>query len=131
MDSIAYIEDPANSSAMSNIVKEYACITLSIAQKAFTHQALMYDKYDCKNNCASVEFLLDLLDPDLMRKVHEQIEDSDNFPIVWIQLLKLVQSTSIEPIENLCIRIKSRNASNYSGEDIELLAVDSVAMLSN
>jgi hypothetical protein len=96
MDSIAYVEDSADSSAMSNILKEYARFTLSIAQKALNHQALLYNKYDCKNYPASVEFLLDLLNPDLRRKLHEPIEDSDNFPIVWIQLLKLVQSTSID-----------------------------------
>jgi hypothetical protein len=124
MDSVAYLEDPADSSTMSNVVKEYARFTLSIAHKGLEHQALLYDKYDRENDRTSVEFLLDSLDSDLTRKLHERIEETDNFPIVWINLLKLVQSTSIERFENLRIRIKNRKASNYSGEDIELLAVD-------
>lgn len=124
MDSIAYIEDPADPSIMSNVVKEYARFTLTTAQNAIEHQAKLYDKYDRENDRASIEFLLDSLDVDLSTKLHERIEETDNFPIVWINLLKLVQSTSIERFENLRTRIKGRTAANYSGEDIELLAVD-------
>jgi hypothetical protein len=124
MDLIAYVEDPANSSVMSNVIKEYTRFTLSIAQKALGHQAPLYDKYDRENDRAAVKFLLNSLDPDLTRKLHKRIEESDNFPVIWIQLLKLVQSTSIERFENLRTRIKSRSASNYLGEDIELLAVN-------
>jgi hypothetical protein len=124
MDSIAYLEDPADSTIMSNVIKEYARFTLSTAQKNLSHQVLLYDKYDRENDRAAIEFLLDSLDTDLSTKLYERIEEADNFPIVWIQLLKLVQSTSIERFENLRNRIKGRSASNYSGEDIELLAVD-------
>jgi hypothetical protein len=58
MDSIAYIKD----SIMSNVIKEYARFTLSIAQSALEHQAKLYDKYDRENDRASIEFLLDSLD---------------------------------------------------------------------
>jgi hypothetical protein len=124
MDSIAYLEDPADSMIMSNVIKEYAKFTLSTAQANMAHQIILYDKYDRENDRAAIEFLLDSLDTDLSTKLYERIEESDHFPIVWINLLKLVQSTSIERFENLRNRIKTRSASNYSGEDIELLAVD-------
>jgi hypothetical protein len=75
-------------------------------------------------NNTAIEFLLDSLDTDLSTKLYKKIEETDHFPIVWINLLKLVQSTSIERFENLRNRIKTRSASNYSGEDIELLAID-------
>jgi hypothetical protein len=124
MDTIAYIEDPADSSVMSNVIKEYARFTLSIARKAIITQVILYDKYDRENDRAAIAFLLDSLDLDLSTKLQERIDETDNFPVVWIQLLKLVQSTSIERFENLCLRIKGRRAANYSGEDVELLAVD-------
>jgi hypothetical protein len=91
MDSIAYIEEPANLSVMLNVVKEYARFTLAIAQNALAHQAKLYNKYDQENNHASIEFLLDSLNVDLSTKLHERIEETDNFPTVWINLLKLVQ----------------------------------------
>jgi hypothetical protein len=124
MDSIAYVEDPADSLVMSNVIKEYTRFTLNIAQKALNHQAPLYDKYNRENDRTTVEFLLDSLDPNLTRKLHKRIKENDNFPMIWIQLLKLVQSTSIERFENLCTKkkIKSCSASNYLGEDIELHA---------
>jgi hypothetical protein len=97
---------------------------LSIAQKNLSHQVPLYDKYDRENDCAAIEFLLDSLDTDLLTKFYEQIKETNNFPIVWIQHLKLVQSTSIEQFENLRNRIKGHSASNYLGEDIKLLPVD-------
>jgi hypothetical protein len=97
MDTIAYIEDPADSSVMSNVIKEYARFTLSIARKAIITQVILYDKYDRENDRAAIAFLLDSLDLDLSTKLQERIDETDNFPVVWIQLLKLVQSTSIEP----------------------------------
>jgi hypothetical protein len=124
MDSIAYVEDPADSSIMSNVIKEHARFTLSIAQRGMAVQSILYDKYDRENDRAAVAFLMDSLDTDLSMKLDERLDEADTFPIVWLNLLKLVQSTSIERFENLRNWIKGRSASNYSGEDIELLAVD-------
>jgi hypothetical protein len=124
MDSIAYVEDPANSLIMSNVIKEHARFTLSIAQRGMAVQSILYDKYDRENDRAAVAFLMDSLDTDLSMKLDKRLDEADTFPIVWLNLLKLVQSTSIERFENLRNWIKGRSASNYSGEDIELLAVD-------
>jgi hypothetical protein len=55
MDSIAYIEDPADSSIMSNIIKEYG----------MAHQVNLYDKYDRENDRAAFKFLLDSYDTEL------------------------------------------------------------------
>jgi hypothetical protein len=98
MDSIAYIEDPADSSIMSNVIKEH----------------------DRENDRAAVDFLMDSLDTGLSTKLDEQLDEADNFPIVLHNLLKLVQSTSMERFENFHNCIKGRIGSNYSGEDIEL-----------
>ena len=52
----------------------------------------------------------------------EKLEDSDPFPIVWLQFLNAIQSTSIERSENLKTSIKQRLPSQYPGENLELLA---------
>jgi hypothetical protein len=78
MDSTAYIQDPADSSVMSNVIKEYTRFTLNVTQKALDHQAILYDKYDRENDRASVEFLLDSLNTNLSMKLHGWIENMDN-----------------------------------------------------
>ena len=124
MDSITYLEDPSDSLIMSNMIKLYTCFTLSIAQMVLEQQSILYEKHDRENDRASVEFLLNSLNLDLSRKLHERIEETNNFPVIWIHILKLVQSTSIKRFKNLRTRIKGCKAWNYSGEDIELLAVN-------
>jgi hypothetical protein len=96
MDSIAYIKDPTNSSIMSNVIKEHVRFTLNITQRGMAMQAILYDKYDRENDHAAVDFLMDSLNTDLSKKVDKRLEEADSSPIVWLNLLKLVQSTSIE-----------------------------------
>jgi hypothetical protein len=60
----------------------------------------------------------------LMSKIKEKTEDSDSFHIVWLQLIKTIQSTSIKCIEDLKATIKARHPSQYAGENIEMLASD-------
>ncbi|KAI2491585.1 hypothetical protein MHU86_22990 [Fragilaria crotonensis] len=55
-------------------------------------------------------------------KVTEKLDDSDSFPVVWLQFLKSIQSTSIERFEDLKAIIKARLPSQYSGENLEQLA---------
>ena len=52
----------------------------------------------------------------------EKLDDSDSFPVVWLQFLKSIQSTSIERFEDLKATIKARLPSQYPGENLELLA---------
>ena len=58
----------------------------------------------------------------LSNKVSEKLEDSDSFPIVWLQFLKAIQSTLIERFEDLKNSIKLRLPSQYPGENLEQLA---------
>jgi hypothetical protein len=59
-----------------------------------------------------------------MSKIQEKTEDLDSFHIVWLQLIKTTQSTSIERFEDLKAAIKARHPSQYAGENLELLASD-------
>ncbi|KAI2506518.1 hypothetical protein MHU86_7928 [Fragilaria crotonensis] len=44
--------------------------------------------------------------------------------VVWLQLIKTIQSTSIERFEDLKAAIKARHPSQYAGENLEALAAD-------
>ncbi|KAI2506682.1 hypothetical protein MHU86_7783 [Fragilaria crotonensis] len=124
MDSIAYLPDPENELLMTNVVKSHSRYTIQTAKALSAEQLMLYDKYDKSNDRAAVKFVLSSLSPALMSKIQEKTEDSDSFHIVWLQLIKTIQSTSIERFEDLKAAIKARHPSQYAGENLELLASD-------
>ena len=122
MDTIAYLPDPTDETMMSNVVKSHARYTVQSAQLLVKKQLVKYDKYDKTNDKAARTYLLASLTGTLSNKVAEKLEDSDPFPIVWLQFLKAIQSTSIERFEDLKASIKLRLPSQYPGENLEQLA---------
>ena len=122
MDTIAYLPDPTDDSKMSNVVKSHSRYTVQSAQTLIRAQLVKYDKYDKTNDKAARTYLLASLSVALSNKVSEKLEETDPFPIVWLQFLKSIQSTSIERFEDLKSSIKNRLPSQYSGENLKLLA---------
>ena len=57
----------------------------------------------------------------LSNKVVRKLDDSDPFPIVWLQFHKAIQSTSIERFEDFKLSIKLHLPSQYPGENLEQL----------
>ncbi|KAI2510655.1 hypothetical protein MHU86_3766 [Fragilaria crotonensis] len=124
MDTIAYLPDPESSSVMTNVVRSHSRYTVATAKTLSSQQILRYDKYDKSNDLAATKFLLSSLDPALMSKIKEKMDDDDSFHVVWLQLIKTIQSTSIERFEDLKAAIKARHPSQYAGENLEALAAD-------
>ena len=123
MDSIAYLNDPLDATKMTNVVKAHAGYTVQSAKALIEDQVPKYDKYDRMNDKAARTFLLASLQMDLSNKVSEKLDDDDPFPIVWLQFLKAIQSTSIERFEDLKATIKARLPSQYPGKNLEQLAI--------
>ena len=71
---------------------------------------------------AARPYLLVSLSTKLSNKVTEKLDDTNSFPVVWLQFLKSTESTSIERFEDLKGTIKARLPSQYSGENLEQLA---------
>jgi hypothetical protein len=124
MDTIAYLPNPENTSTMSNVVKSHSCYTVATAKTLSSQQVLLYDKYDKTNNLAATKFRLSSLDPALLSKIKDKTEDDNTFHVVWLQLIKTIQSTLIECFEDLKAAIKAHHPSQYAGENLEALAAD-------
>ena len=122
MDAIAYLPDPEDDEKMSNVVKAHARYTVNLAKKLCASQVPQYDKYDRTNDVAAKAFLLASIEETLSNRVEEKLEDTDAFPIVWLQLIRTIQLTSVERFEDLKQTIKRRHPSQYSGENLEQLA---------
>jgi hypothetical protein len=123
LDSIAYLKDPLDATKMTNVVKAHARYTVQLTKALIEDQVPKYDKYDRTNDKAARTFLLVSLQIDLSNKVEEKLDDDDPIPIVWLQFLKAIQSTSIERFEDLKATIKARFPSQYPGENLEQLAI--------
>ena len=119
METIAYLPDPEDKNKMSNVVTAHSRYTVQSAQALIKDQLVKYDK---SNDTAAITYLMESLTEALSNKISEKLEETDPFPIVWLQFLKSIQSTSIERFENLKSSIKMRLPSQYSGENLELLA---------
>ena len=109
---------------MANVVRSHSRYTVATAKTLSSLQLLRYNKYNKTNDLAATKFLLSSLDPALMSKIKEKTEDDDSFHVVWLQLIKTIQSTSIERFEDLKAAIKARHPSQYAGENLEALAAD-------
>ena len=124
MDTIAYLQDPEEPTRITNVVKSHARYTVDSARALSAIQSAKYDKYDRTNDVAARAYLLASIEATLSNKVEEKIEDEDTFPIVWLQFIKTIQSTSVERFEDLKLTIKKRHPSQYAGENLEQLAAD-------
>ncbi len=122
MDSIAYLRDPTDNTKMTKVIKAHARYRVQSDKSLAEAQVQLYDKYDRTNDMAARTYLLASLSTELSNKVTEELDDSDSFPVVWLQFLKSIQSTSIERFEDLKAINRARIPSQYSGENLEQLA---------
>jgi hypothetical protein len=56
----------------------------------------------------------------LLSKIKEKTEDNNSFHVVWLQLIKRIQSTSIERFEDLKAAVKACHTSQYAGKTLRL-----------
>ncbi len=124
MDSIAYVPDPVDRTRMVNVVKEHGRFSVQSITKQIQPQLLKYDSYDKANDRESSDFLLDSLESELSKELHEIKDIDDPFPVLWLRLIHTVRSTSIDRFENLKKRVKTCKPSNFAGEDLSKMALN-------
>eukprot|EP00550_Attheya_septentrionalis_P010110 CAMPEP_0198300780 /NCGR_PEP_ID=MMETSP1449-20131203/49466_1 /TAXON_ID=420275 /ORGANISM="Attheya septentrionalis, Strain CCMP2084" /LENGTH=427 /DNA_ID=CAMNT_0044002693 /DNA_START=230 /DNA_END=1510 /DNA_ORIENTATION=+ len=124
MDSIAYLQDPEDSTVMTDVVKSFSRYTILTGIAASKLLSPKFDKYDRLNDAASKTYLLDSLDTSILEDMMHTIEPDDTFAIVWLRVIEVVQSMSIERFNEIKERIKKRHPKQYPGEDVAALTKD-------
>ena len=82
---------------VTDYARYYARYSMSTAESAYETQAALYDKYDVQNNNSMAgKFLRASFDHDLHENIIEQLEDDPGFAVVWLYLIKAIQSIYIE-----------------------------------
>jgi hypothetical protein len=85
---------------------------------------MMFNKYNDSNNEAAVEYLLGHLGPQLLQSVKDDLEPADPFTVVWLHIIKNIQSISIDTYQDLKNKIQALKPAHYEGQNIKLLAGD-------
>lgn len=82
------------SSVMTNVIKGHSRCTVVTTRTLSSQQLVLYDKkYDRTNHLTTTKFHLSSLDPGLMSIMKEEVEDDHMFHVIWLQLIKTMQST--------------------------------------
>jgi hypothetical protein len=125
MDTITYLTDPTDPKEVVSVVSTHAQFTLKEAKDAeSTDQFGLYDEYDNSNIVDVKSFLLNSLDEGILTQMYENCDEDETFIVNWINLMMIVGSTSVERFEMIKDSIKKHKIQDYSGEDVEAIAMD-------
>ena len=109
---------------MVSVVKNFTHFTLEYVEKESASLMTMWDDYDHQNDQAAVRFLLNCLHNDLRKLIQTREEDDDSFTVVWLRLVDIIMTSSVEWYDSIKDCLKARKPSDYPGEDIVLLSQD-------
>jgi hypothetical protein len=124
MDTIAYAPDPVDNTKMVNTVKEHGRFSAESIKRLIALQTAKYDTYDWTNDREATAYVLDVLEVELAKDLRDLIDPEDPFPLVWLRLMKMIRSTSIDRYEHLKVKIKTRKPHQYAGQDLAKMAAD-------
>jgi hypothetical protein len=124
MDTITYLNDPENSANMtSSVIEDHARFTADTAREKSEFCVMLFDKYDDSNNEAAVEYLLGSLGPLLLQSVRDDLETADPFTVVWLLIIKNIQSTLIDTYQDMNNKIRALKPAHYEVRTSNFLPV--------
>jgi len=124
MDTITYLPHPKDSTDMVSVITHHSSFSIDCVRDHSAVYEPKYDEYDQMNDNAAKECLLLSLESDLSTTIQKKCLETDTFVIIWMLLLQTCQLTDYEVYNNLKIQIKSHKVSQYSGQDLTMLAED-------
>ncbi len=125
MDTIAYLEDPTDTSRVVSVIEDHAKFNLKEGvRKANSNMKTHFDSYARRDDSEATEYLLASLDPVLENQLYESCKDGESFVAHWLKLIQIIRSVSIERFDKIKNTLKDRKVSDYPSEDIEAMATD-------
>ena len=124
MDTIAYLKDPMDATAMIHIVVDHPKFTSVKVKEEMEKQLSLYDKYNKSNDASSRDYLLDSLEKSFRRDVEDQSRDVKSFPELFMVIVRILTDDSIERWEIVKGEMRALVPQQYPGHDITLLTKD-------
>ena len=97
-------------------MKNYSRLSQLFAEK--------FDSFDQSNDSATRFFIPDSLEGKLALALERKIKDNDTFVVVWLKLLQLLLSPSMDLWDIFKDKIKNATPMNYEGQIIRDLCND-------
>ena len=119
-----YLPDIQDPKTMSSVIINHACFSIDMVKMEAKKLAPKFDSYNRLNETAAKRFLFKSIKESLDTKVWEQVKQTDPFSVVWIMLINLVMSTSIEKYNNLKDAIRKHSSFQYPAQNLHELASD-------
>ena len=125
LDTITYIADPTDPTKNVSIVHHYGKFTReSGSEKGDDDKLIHFDSYALQNVTDAKKFLYNSVSDHHKKQLNQKCSQDCSFITYWLELIHSIQSTSMERFEAIKIRIKSRQPTDYEGENIEKLCTD-------
>ena len=125
LDTITYATNPTDPTKVVSVVDHHALFNLKEGSKTGNDlKKNKFDSYDHANDRDAKEFLLNSVDAELESQLYENCEDEDSFVTLWLNLIHIIRSVSIDRFDKVKDRIKNRKMSDYSGENVESISSD-------
>ena len=123
LDTIAHLPDPVTKEPVC-VVTNHPRFNVESAKLMVKDQVSKYDKYDRANDAEAKLFLENSLEESVAERVMSKVSDEDTFPVMFMQLIYLLQNQSLHRFEVIKDRIAKRKPAQYPGQDIALMAQD-------
>ena len=98
MDTIAYLQDPTDTSKVITVVENHARFTADLKTTKVAADLLYskFDKHDLSNDSAATAFLLDSLETKFATIVIRKVKEEDSFAMVWLKKIQFVVAPSLD-----------------------------------
>ncbi|KAL7580199.1 hypothetical protein ACA910_012948 [Epithemia clementina (nom. ined.)] len=123
LDTVTYLQDPANATIICNIILKQTCFTFNNAATLAQTKKALYDHYDHANNKAAIQALLKYLDPTLAKSIEDCMSSYMTFHQVWMLLICNLQTNSIDKFDKLKNEIKSHTPFLHNIQNIAEMAL--------
>ena len=108
MDTIIYLKDLGDPTNMVNLLTDHTWFTQAYVKTAIKEQCKLDDSYNPLNNHSACYTLLDSLDVPLDKQyVKDYLPNDFCLPIVWMQVIKALQSDSLEHFKRMKCKLEN------------------------
>ena len=119
LDTITYLPDPEDPSTVSSVIQAHSRYTVDLGTTLSNILHASFDSYDKINDKVVTTFLMNSQDVSLRNDLEDRKKASDPFTVVWLRLLHLITSTSVDKFETIKQRIKGTTPSSFLGENLQ------------
>ena len=125
LDTITYMVDPSDPTKVVSVLDAHSRFNKSDGVREGNNLMIThYDTYDMDNNTNAKDYLLNSISSELEKQLYQNCSKDCSFIEMWLNLVHIVKSVSINRFERIKKQINLRKISDYASENIEELVTN-------